>query len=127
MSFDANAFELGEAFMGPPPTYQLELPAGWRLRRLIWQAGRAVRRGQVFSFTLEFIRPLSDETGFVSVAEVDEQDYAHVGEDLLALLAPRGMAVGELTLCYGHKVHPGHGQDPYDVVKATVTVVKASS
>lgn len=125
MDFGADAYELGEYFAGPPGTYRLVLPSKWRMKWLVWKNARAARR-QPTNVTVRLTRPLNEESCYLSITTMDQQDYDWVLEGLQRHFGAKSLTVSELRLEHLRRVAPDGGfQEPYDLVEAVFTVTAA--
>lgn len=120
---NADVFELGEHFAGPPSTFHLLLPGKLRMKLVVAKVARAKRKKSTVLVTLQLTRPLNEESCYLSVATMDKQDYANVQAQLEAHFKPKGLTVGQLKLKLLKKVSPrGEFAEPYDLVEATFVV-----
>lgn len=123
MSFDANVWEMGEYFAGPPATYKLLLPSKLQMKLTARRAVRAKRKKPQVSITLQLRRPLNEESCYQSITKMHPEDHADVLTKLEGYFKPKGLTVGGLTLKFLKQVRPTRDfAEPYDLVEATFVV-----
>ena len=106
----AGVYELGDAFALPPGSFQINLPSERVLRRTFRRAGRKVKRDGQAKIGLQMMRPLNEETGFVSV-RIDDEDHRWVLAGLQAQL-PAHLALADLELVHAGRANAGAFGDP---------------